>query len=159
MADTATNTKKIHSKSWHIAWRAIIGSIDSILALGGIIMIILGIVSDYLPGKASENWTGNAEFKAAMGFDYRWFGFILLAAAVVIMVIFFNVMARHNEADKEREMRRQERMKVLAASVDHKSEPVKEEQTSPAVEVNATEVKEEPKEDISSETPSSEETK
>lgn len=48
--------------------------------------------------------------------DYRWFGFILIAGAVAIMLIAFNVMAHRDASDKEREIRRQERMKVLAAS-------------------------------------------
>ena len=116
MAETTTKVKKVHSKRWHIVWRSIIGTLDGALALGGIIMIILGIISDYLPKKNSDNWTGNAAFEAATGMDYRWFGFILLVAAIALMLIFFNVMAHHNEADKERELRRQERMKVLAAS-------------------------------------------
>lgn len=79
-------------------------------------MIILGIISDYLPKKNSDNWTGNAAFQAATGMDYRWFGFILIACSVVLMFLAFNVMAHHDASDKERELRRQERMKVLAAS-------------------------------------------
>lgn len=124
MAETAVKVKKVHSKKWHVIWRSIIGVLDGVLALGGIVMIVLGIVSDYLPKKNSENWTGNAEFEAAMGMDYRWFGFILLGASVLLMLLYFNVMAHHDEADKERELRRQERMKVLAASA---PEEVKEE--------------------------------
>lgn len=79
-------------------------------------MIILGIISDYLPKKNSDNWTGNAAFQAATGMDYRWFGFILIAYSVALMFLAFNVMAHHDASDKERELRRQERMKVLAAS-------------------------------------------
>lgn len=79
-------------------------------------MIILGIISDYLPKKNSDNWTGNAAFQAATGMDYRWFGFILIACSVALMFLAFNVMAHHDASDKERELRRKERMKVLAAS-------------------------------------------
>lgn len=116
MAETTVKTRKVHSKRWHIVWRSIVCALDGALALGGIIMIILGIISDYLPKKNSDNWTGNAAFQAATGMDYRWFGFILIACSVALMFLAFNVMAHHDASDKERELRRQERMKVLAAS-------------------------------------------
>ena len=116
MAETTVKTRKVHSKRWHIIWRSIVCTLDGALALGGIIMIILGIISDYLPKKNSDNWTGNAAFQAATGMDYRWFGFILIACSVALMFLSFNVMAHHDASDKERELRRQERMKVLAAS-------------------------------------------
>ena len=116
MAETTVKTRKVHSKRWHIIWRSIVCTLDGALALGGIIMIILGIISDYLPKKNSDNWTGNAAFQAATGMDYRWYGFILIACSVALMFLAFNVMAHHDASDKERELRRQERMKVLAAS-------------------------------------------
>ena len=116
MAETTVKTRNVHSKRWHIVWRSIVCTLDGALALGGIIMIILGIISDYLPKKNSDNWTGNAAFQAATGMDYRWFGFILIACSVALMFLAFNVMAHHDASDKERELRRQERMKVLAAS-------------------------------------------
>lgn len=116
MAETTVKTRKVHSKRWHIVWRSIVCTLDGALALDGIIMIILGIISDYLPKKNSDNWTGNAAFQAATGMDYRWFGFILIACSVALMFLAFNVMAHHDASDKERELRRQERMKVLAAS-------------------------------------------
>ena len=116
MAETTVKTRKVHSKRWHIIWRSIVCTLDGALALGGIIMIVLGIISDYLPKKNSDNWTGNAAFQAATGMDYRWFGFILIACSVALMFLAFNVMAHHDASDKERELRRQERMKVLAAS-------------------------------------------
>lgn len=116
MAETTVKTRKVHSKRWHIVWRSIVCTLDGALAFGGIIMIILGIISDYLPKKNSDNWTGNAAFQAATGMDYRWFGFILIACSVALMFLAFNVMAHHDASDKERELRRQERMKVLAAS-------------------------------------------
>lgn len=137
MAETTLKTKKVHSKRWHIVWRSIVCTFDAALALVGIIMIILGIISDYLPKKNSENWTGNAAFTAATGIDYRWFGFMLIAGAVLIMLIAFNVMAHRDASDKEREIRRQERMKVLAASKPNAEEVAPT--TSNAVEVEAKE--------------------
>ena len=116
MAETTVKTRKVHSKRWHIIWRSIVCTLDGALALGGIIMIILGIISDYLPKKNSDNWTGIAAFQAATGMDYRWFGFILISCSVCLMLLAFTVMAHHDASDKERELRRQERMKVLAAS-------------------------------------------
>ncbi len=135
MAESTVKTKKVHSKKWHTTWRAIICTFDAALALGGLIMIALGIVSDYLPKKNSENWTGNAAFEAATGMDYRWFGFILIACAIAIMLLAFNVMAHRDASDKERELRRQERMKVLAAS--ESSTPEETSKTN-AIEVNST---------------------
>ena len=116
MAETTVKTRKVHSKRWHIVWRSIVCTLDGALALGGIIMIILGIISDYLPKKNSDNWTGNAAFQAATGVDDGWFGFSLIVCSVALMFLAFNVMAHHDASDKERELRRQERMKVLAAS-------------------------------------------
>lgn len=136
MADTKTKVKKQHSKSWHVAWRSIIGAIDALHAAAGILFIVLGFISDYLPKKNSENWTGDATFAANMHMGYRWFGFILLAGAVLILAIFFNVMAHHDEADRERELRRQERMKILAASAPETPAP---EATTPATEVKSSE--------------------
>ncbi len=135
MAETSLKTKKVHSKKWHKAWRTIVCVFDAALALVGIIMIILGIISDYLPKKNSENWTGNAVFTQATGMDYRWFGFILISGAVAIMLIAFNVMAHRDASDKEREIRRQERMKVLAASQNVTAEEEKP-STENAIEVN-----------------------
>lgn len=135
MAESTIKTKKVHSKKWHTTWRAIVCTFDAALALGGLIMIALGIVSDYLPKKNSENWTGNAAFEAATGMDYRWFGFILIACSIAIMLLAFNVMAHRDASDKERELRRQERMKVLAAS----ESSVKEETSKAnAIEVEST---------------------
>ncbi|HBN00962.1 MAG TPA: hypothetical protein DD384_07125 [Firmicutes bacterium] len=116
MAEATVKTKKVHSKRWHALWRSIVCTLDGVLALGGMIMIALGVISDYLPKKNSDNWTGNAAFEATTGMDYRWFGFILIACSVALMFLAFNVMAHHDASDKERELRRQERMKVLAAS-------------------------------------------
>lgn len=140
MAETKNSkAKTIHSRKWHIVWRSIIGSFDGLLALGGLTMITLGFISDYLPSKDSDNWTGNPQFTKAMKMDYRWFGFILLLASVLVMVIFFNVMAKSNEADKERELRRQERMKVLSASASEPLDGSKE--TAGAIEVDSSPVK------------------
>lgn len=138
MAEATVKTRKVHSKRWHIVWRSIVCTLDGALALGGIIMIILGIISDYLPKKNSDNWTGNAAFQAATGMDYRWFGFILIACSVALMFLAFNVMAHRDASDKERELRRQERMKVLAASQETTQENVQKE-TQSAVEVSVKE--------------------
>lgn len=139
--EETVKVKKVHSAKWHTAWRAVIGTLDAMLALTGLVFIVLGIISDYLPKKESENWTGNIAFEEATGMDYRWFGFILIASAVLIMVIFFNVVAKNNEHDREREERRKERMKVLADS--KAEEPVVASQTVTVAEAKVSDIKKE----------------
>ena len=90
--------------------------LDGILALGGLVMIVLGFIADLYPGKTGENWTGQDAFQSAMHLSYRWFGVILLLVAALIAVIALNGFARKNDTDNERALRRAQRLKIISES-------------------------------------------
>ena len=90
--------------------------LDGILALGGLVMIVLGFIADFYPGKPEDNWTGQAAFQNAMHLSYRWFGVILLLVAALIAAIALNGFARKNDTDNERALRRAQRLKIISES-------------------------------------------
>ena len=90
--------------------------LDGILALGGLVMIVLGFIADLYPGKPGDNWTGQDAFQSAMHLSYRWFGVILLLVAALIAVIALNGFARKNDTDNERALRRAQRLKIISES-------------------------------------------
>ena len=119
--------------------------IYSILGVAGLVFVVLGFISAYLPKKSSENWTGGAAFTEAMHMSYRVFGAILLVAAALIAVICLNVFAKKSDVDNERAERRAQRLKIIADSDAVSVAEEKTETASPkeeAVEVTST-----PKED------------
>lgn len=131
--EKSTNANKVSGAE--IAWIAISGSI----ALAGLVMVILGIVGDYLPGKTSENWIllGEASFKNVMKMNYRWFGVILILGAALISVIYLNIFAKKSDIDEERALRRQQRLQVISQSAPSTPLP-----TAPSQEVASTPVPE-----------------
>ncbi len=90
--------------------------LDGILALGGLVMIVLGFIADFYPGKPEDNWTGQAAFQNAMHLSYRWFGVILILVAALIAAIALNGFARKNDTDNERALRRAQRLKIISES-------------------------------------------
>lgn len=90
--------------------------LDSIVGLAGLVFIVLGFISAYLPKKSSENWTGEAAFADAMHMGYRVFGTILLIGAALLAVIFLNYFAKKSDVDNERAKRRAQRLKIIADS-------------------------------------------
>ena len=90
--------------------------LDGILALGGLVMIVLGFIADFYPGKPEDNWTGQAAFQNAMHLSYRWFGVILVLVAALIAAIALNGFARKNDTDNERALRRAQRLKIISES-------------------------------------------
>src|SRR5574344_239187 len=92
--------------------------ISGLIAAAGLVMVILGIVGDYLPGKTSENWIllGEASFKNVMKMNYRWFGVILILGAALMSVIYLNIFAKKSDIDEERALRRQQRLQVISQS-------------------------------------------
>lgn len=90
--------------------------LDSTVGLTGLVFIVLGFISAYLPKKSSENWTGEAAFTDAMHMGYRVFGTILLIAAAFLAVIFLNYFAKKSDVDNERAKRRAQRLKIIADS-------------------------------------------
>lgn len=128
-------TQKQKLTTGEIIWTAIC----SLIAVGGLFMVVLGIVGDYLPVKASENWIllGEASFQSTMKMNYRWFGVIILLADAIISVIYLNYYAKKSDIDEERALRRQQRLQVISQSADA-STP--QNPTTPAQEVPATPV-------------------
>lgn len=110
---------------------------DSIVGMAGLVFIVLGFISAYLPRKSSENWTGEAAFTDVMHMSYRLFGALLLFAFAIIAVIFLNIFAKKSDVDNERAERRAKRLKIIAASADSE-EPKKEE--AQVTEVSSTPV-------------------
>lgn len=130
--------------------------LDGILALGGLVMIVLGFIADFYPGKPEDNWTGQAAFQNAMHLSYRWFGVILLLVAALIAAIALNGFARKNDTDNERALRRAQRLKIIS-----ESEKVTAEQEAAAIaeKEEAKEVEAKPAEEPKAEEPKSEEPK
>lgn len=127
--------------------------LDGILALGGLVMIVLGFIADFYPGKPEDNWTGQAAFQNAMHLSYRWFGVILLLVAALIAAIALNGFARKNDTDNERALRRAQRLKIIS-----ESEKVTAEQEAAAIaeKEQAKEVEAKPAEEPKSEEPKAE---
>jgi len=130
--------------------------LDGILALGGLVMIVLGFIADFYPGKPEDNWTGQAAFQNAMHLSYRWFGVILLLVAALIAAIALNGFARKNDTDNERALRRAQRLKIIS-----ESEKVTAEQEAAAIaeKEQAKEVEAKPAEEPKTEEPKAEEPK
>ena len=130
--------------------------LDGILALGGLVMIVLGFIADFYPGKPEDNWTGQAAFQNAMHLSYRWFGVILLLVAALIAAIALNGFARKNDTDNERALRRAQRLKIIS-----ESEKVTAEQEAAAIaeKEQAKEVEAKPAEEPKAEEPKPEEPK
>ncbi len=119
MEENTENKRKVSNSE--IVWIVIC----SLIALGGLAMIVLGFVADYLPALNSENYTGQAAFQSAMHMSYRWFGVILLIGAAFISVISLNYYAKKTDVDEERATRRAQRLQVISESTEvSKSAPI-----------------------------------
>lgn len=110
--------------------------IESLFAVSGIVLLVLGIVSDYLPAKYSENYIAVQE-RAWMNFShtslsFRWLGIIAILIASILAVITLNHYAKKTDADEEREIRRAQRLQVLNGSND-KASTATEVKSEPAV--------------------------
>ena len=130
--------------------------LDGILALGGLVMIVLGFIADFYPGKPEDNWTGQAAFQNAMHLSYRWFGVILLLVAALIAAIALNGFARKNDTDNERALRRAQRLKIISESEKGTAE---QEAAAIAEKEQAKEVEAKPAEEPKAEEPKPEEPK
>ncbi len=102
--------KKTVSK-WEIVWIVL----SSIVGLTGIVLAILGIVADYLPVKASENFLSGSEsyFEGIFRLSFTWAGAILVIAAALIAAIFLSYFASKADREKERVIRREQRKRIL----------------------------------------------
>ena len=115
--------------------------LDGILALGGLVMIVLGFIADFYPGKPEDNWTGQSAFQNAMHLSYRWFGVILILVAALIAAIALNGFARKNDTDNERALRRAQRLKIISESekVTAEQEAIAAQEEAKAVEAKTVE--------------------
>jgi hypothetical protein len=131
MAETIKTERKATLSRFEIFWIAL----DGTIALGGLFMVVLGIIGDYLPVKASDNWilSGETSFESAIHLSFRWFGVIILIVAAFIAVLFLNYFAKKSDIDQERAVRRQQRLQVISAS-----DEVKKEAPIEATEVSST---------------------
>lgn len=121
--------KKTVSK-WEIVWIVL----SSIVGLTGIVLAILGIVADYLPVKASENFLSGSEsyFEGIFRLSFTWAGAILVIAAALIAAIFLSYFASKADREKERVIRREQRKRILEE--EGEAAPVAEEVPSPSAE-------------------------
>ncbi len=104
--------------------------VESIFGIGGLTLLVLGIVSDYLPSVYSENYLAMAE-QAWMSFShtslsFRWLGIIAILIGATLALITLNHYAKKTDADEERELRRAQRLQVLSGSEEESKEAVSE---------------------------------
>lgn len=102
--------------------------IESLFGGAGLVLLVLGMVSDYLPLAYSDNYIATAE-SAWMSFShtnltFRALGVIAILIGAFLAVITLNHYAKKSDADEEREIRRAQRLQVLNAS--EKTEDAKE---------------------------------
>ena len=100
-----------------------------IFAVAGLAFIVIGIVGDYLPVLASDNWIRTAEKEAWpftwLNLGWRYIGIILICIGAFIAVLSLSLFAREGDRDAERKLRRAQRLAI-------ESEP-----TEPVVETPA----------------------
>lgn len=123
------NVKRVMSVP-EIVWTVV----EGLFGLAGITLIVLGFVADYLPLLYSENYLLQAQqdFMNATHtpLTFRWLGFICLLIGAVLALITLHFFAKRRDVSDERELRRQQRMKIIAESapepevVDAESKPV-----------------------------------
>jgi hypothetical protein len=115
MAEEET-PKKAKIRPWEIFWIIF----EGLIALTGLFFVVSGIVGDYLPVKASENWILSAETSwmslTKTSLNWRWLGALCLLLAALLAVITLNFFAKKSDVDEERAIRRAQRLQVLSQS-------------------------------------------
>jgi hypothetical protein len=115
MAEEETQ-QKAKIKPWEIFWIVF----EGLIALVGLFFLVSGIVGDYLPVKASENWILSAETSwmtlTKTSLNWRWLGVLCLLLAALLAVITLNFFAKKSDVDEERAIRRAQRLQVLSQS-------------------------------------------
>ena len=99
--------KKLTKKE--LAWYIFAG----VIAVVGLFSLVLGIVGEHLPVKASENWIITSESAWLSNWShmgYRFWGLILIAAAALIFCVALSLFAREGDRDTERALRRAQRL-------------------------------------------------
>ena len=114
--------------------------IEGIFGVAGLTMIILGFIADYLPVAYSDNYLLQAQqdlmVRTSGHLTFRWLGVIFLLFGALLAVITLHAFAKKRDLSDERELRRQQRMKIIndsvseEAVVDAESKPVEEQKES-----------------------------
>ena len=110
----STQKPKKCLKKKEIFWYVFSG----VIALVGIVFIVFGIVGDYLPVLASENWVRISEAQAWpftwLNLGYRQLGIILVLIAAFVVMLALTLFAREGDRDAERNLRRAQRLAIEA---------------------------------------------
>ena len=108
----STQKPKKGLKKKEIFWYVLSG----VIALVGIVFIVFGIVGDYLPVLASENWVRISEAQAWpftwLNLGYRQLGIILVLIAAFVVMLALTLFAREGDRDAERNLRRAQRLAI-----------------------------------------------
>lgn len=86
--------------------------IFGVIALGGLVLIILHIVSMNLANIANDLREANEKFAATMKMDWLLFGSLLVVLAGVLSAIILAVNGQKAEAIAEKKARRQQRLSL-----------------------------------------------
>ncbi|MCR5492017.1 MAG: hypothetical protein K6F32_07820 [Bacilli bacterium] len=87
--------------------------IAAVIGAIGLFSLVLGIVGEHLPVLASDNWILTSEAAWLSNWShmgYRFWGLILIGAAVLLTCICLTVFAREGDRDTERALRRAQRL-------------------------------------------------
>ena len=110
----STQKPKKGLKKKELFWYVLSG----VIALVGIVFIVFGIVGDYLPVLASENWVRISEAQAWpftwLNLGYRQLGIILVLIAAFVVMLALTLFAREGDRDAERNLRRAQRLAIEA---------------------------------------------
>ena len=102
--------------------------LSGVIALGGIALMVLGLIANFLPVRTVDNPLAVAQSNSPLTF-VQW-GLIALAIAVVIAVIVLSVFAHRFDRESEKASRRAARLgKTLSnndAIIDAEVNPIKE---------------------------------
>ncbi len=88
--------------------------IAAVLAVGGVALAVLSIIGDYLNVPAADNWIVNAEEAVStwskIEIDWLGWGTIFIAVAFAIAVVALLYFAKKDIAEKEKALRRAQRL-------------------------------------------------
>lgn len=92
-------------------------TLESIAFITGLVLLILGIVADYLPCKASDNLLLQSELalmaRHSNNIGFRWFGFFFIIGSVIVSLITLNYYEKKHDKDADRELRRRQRLQII----------------------------------------------
>lgn len=104
--------KKTKLKKSEIFWY----TLAALFGVVGVAFIVIGIIGDYLPVLASDNWVRISESSAWpfawLHLGYRYLGIILVLIAAFIGMLSLTLFAREGDRDAERNLRRAQRLAI-----------------------------------------------